>query len=408
MNKKINWITGYVLIAVEGGQAERFLNLCMAKGMVLEKIECQGDRKFRAAVSIKDFCSIGPAHSKTKVHIHILEKHGLPFFFLRWKKRKAFFLGIILCIGIIWILSGRIWNIHIEGNIKNSTPEILKFLEGEGIIHGMAKSHVDCSEIASLVREHYTEATWVSAKMEGSVLSITIQEGILLQETEEELKPCSIAADTDGRIVNMVTRSGSPQVKVGDYCEKGDILVLGRLDYVNDSQEVYQYGYVHADADIYVQHEISYYDEFPLLYKAKIREGEEKKGGFFKFGEWYFQWGRVDGNNWDTITQEYPLRITENFILPFSFGKKISWKYEIVEKEYSPEEAKTIAAEKFYNYEKNLIKKGVQISSNNVKITVGHDSCTSSGTLQVIEKTGEDVPVEAIPQPMQAEENLEQ
>lgn len=408
MGKKISWITGYVLIAVEGGQAERFLNLCVAKGIVVEKIKFQGENRFQAVFSAKDFSAIGPARRKTKVHIHILEKHGLPFFFLRWKKRKAFFLGIFLCIGIIWLLSGRIWNIHIEGNIKNSTPEILKFLEEEGIIHGMAKSNVDCSKIASLVREHYTEATWVSAKLEGSRLSITIQEGILQQETEDGLEPCNIEADVEGKIVKMVTRSGIPQVKVGDYCKKGDLLVLGRLDYLNDSQEIYKYGYVHADADVYVQHEISYYDEFPLLYEAKIREGEEKKSGYLKLGEWYFEWGSVEGKNWDSFTQEYPLRITENFFLPVSFGKKISWKYQTLEKEYSIQEAKTIAAENFYDYEKNLIKKGVQISSNNVKITVGHNSCTSSGTLQVIEKTGENVPVEVIPQPTQTEEKLGQ
>ena len=52
-----------------------------------------------------------------------------------------------------------------------------------------------------------------------------------MQEAEEEKEePCSIVADEDGLVVEMVTRTGVPQVKPGDEVKKGDILVLGRLD----------------------------------------------------------------------------------------------------------------------------------------------------------------------------------
>ena len=60
-------------------------------------------------------------------------------FFYRSKKRKAFFLGLLLCAGLLLFLSGRLWEIDVEGNVRNSTPEILDFLEQKGIRHGMAK-----------------------------------------------------------------------------------------------------------------------------------------------------------------------------------------------------------------------------------------------------------------------------
>lgn len=399
MERVFSFIAGYVLIAVEGEQTERFLNLCRAKGIVIRKITYEGMGKFYAAISVRNFFKLGSVHKKTKVHIHILEKHGLPFFFLRCQKRKAFFLGIFLCAGIIFILSGRIWNIHIEGNRKNSTPEILNFLSSQGIRHGIAKKEVNCSQIAALVRQNYPEITWVSAKMEGTRLILTVQEGILTQENEASKEPCNIVADVEGTIVKMVTRSGIPQTGIGETCKKGDILVLGRLDYKNDSQEIYEYEYVHADADIYVQHKISYYDEFPLKYEAQIPTEKKEKGGYIKLGSFYMQFGGNEKKNINCLTEEYPLRVTENFFLPVSFGRITTWKSKIQEMEYTQEEAKTLAIEKLHIYEENLIEKGVQISANNVKIEIDHKSCISTGTLLVIEKTGKDAPVQIQPTP---------
>ena len=75
------------------------------------------------------------------------------------------------------MLSGRIWNIHIEGNRANSTPEILKFLEDQGVSHGMKKKSLNCSAIAASIREEYPQTAWVSARTEGTRLVITVKEG---------------------------------------------------------------------------------------------------------------------------------------------------------------------------------------------------------------------------------------
>ena len=45
------------------------------------------------------------------------------------------------------------------------------------------------------------------------------------------------------------------------------------------------------------------------------------------------------------------------------------------------------------------MEKGVQIFSNNVKIEVDHLTCISRGTLEIIEKTGREVPIEKQEQP---------
>ena len=45
------------------------------------------------------------------------------------------------------------------------------------------------------------------------------------------------------------------------------------------------------------------------------------------------------------------------------------------------------------------MEKGVQISANNVKREVDHETCISKGSLEIIEKTGREVPIERREQP---------
>ena len=85
-------------------------SLQSAKKLLRQRSHDENPRteSYRDRLQIRDFFRLAPIHRKTKVKIHILEKHGLPFFFYRSKKRKAFFLGLLLlCIGLLLFLSGR-------------------------------------------------------------------------------------------------------------------------------------------------------------------------------------------------------------------------------------------------------------------------------------------------------------
>ena len=192
----------------------------------------------------------------------------------------------------------------------------------------------------------------------------------------------------------MITRAGTPLVKTGDVCKPGDILVSGKVPIINDSKEVVREAYVHADADIYIRHAVSYYHEFPLAYEKEIPEEKIRKTYGLRFGNWYASLYGGAEKGWKTVTEEFPLQITENFCLPVSFYSFTSTEYRKVKSVYTKEEAKRIAEKKLHLFEKKLMEKGVQISENNVKIDVNHTVCTSSGKLVVIEKTGREAPVQ--------------
>lgn len=195
---------------------------------------------------------------------------------LRIQKRKCFTAGFLLCVVLLLWLSGHIWNIHIDGNVKNSTPQLLEFLDQQGITHGIRKNQVNCTRIADLLRKNYPDITFVSARVQGTRLLLTIQEENLTEDIQQTNSPCNLISDLDGKIVNMVIRNGTPLVKTGDICKQGDILVSGEVPILNDSQEVVRVEYVPADADIYVRHQIAYYQEVPLSYEKKVQSGHFK------------------------------------------------------------------------------------------------------------------------------------
>ena len=173
-------------------------------------------------VSVTGFYQMRSICRKTGSRVKIIKKYGLPFFFYRNKKRKAFFIGILAGFCLLMVLSQHIWNIHVEGNRHNSTQTILNYLDDIQIHHGILKKDVDCSYIAEQMRKEFPDITWVSAKISGTRLILEVKENAtankIIKQTEEN--PSSIIAGKSGTIVSMITRKGTPCKKVGESCEK--------------------------------------------------------------------------------------------------------------------------------------------------------------------------------------------
>lgn len=90
MRNFLPYLNGFIKICIQGGQTERFLNLCMSRGIILWDLSGAPDGSYSCFLSTEHFFLLAPARRKTKVQIHILEKHGLPFFFANSKNKKAF------------------------------------------------------------------------------------------------------------------------------------------------------------------------------------------------------------------------------------------------------------------------------------------------------------------------------
>lgn len=403
------YLYGYVRVRLTGYSPERFLNLCKAHEIEIWDLQNNGGY-YEMNLSIRDFRRLKPLRKKAKAHLQVTERHGLPFFLHHYRHRKMFAVGILLCIAFLYTMSLFIWNIHIEGNYSRTTNVILDYLESEHIVHGMKKSQVDCKEIQSMIRIEFPDIIWVSAEIKGTRLIIRIREN--MDSLAEEAaapgeEPRDILASKEGIITSVLVRSGVSQVQVGDEVEEGQLLVLGRIDILGDSGEVMGYQYMAADADVYASTSYTYYDEFVLSHEVRHPTGKKRHGFYAKVGGKTISLKLRPGfETFSTVNTEYPLKLTENFYLPLTFGTTIYEEYEIYTESYPEEEARAIAEANLKEFLEILIEKGVQIVENNVKIEVDANTCTAYGTITALEEIGSYSPTEVLeeaPEPLEDE-----
>lgn len=397
----IRFWKGYVRIRIRSRETERFLNLCANNNLLLYRIQESPDG-CELEISLSDFFRLQPICRKTHTRIHIILKRGMPFFLHRNRKRKALFIGVFLCFGLLGLLSTRIWNIHVEGNYSYSAQSILQYLEEQEIRHGIAKKDISCAEISAGIRQHFPDMIWVAARISGTRLLIQVQENMdSVPQKEEEQGPSDLVATKKGEILRMVTRQGIPQAQVGDQCEKGQVLIRGLVDIMNDNGELVRQAQVPADGDVYIKTAYPYYKEFPLAYEKRVYTGKTKKSLALQIHSLELTVG-LPGKafeHYDRVGKFCTLKLTENFYLPIVCGTATSHEYRIVPREYSQEEARELAKEQILDFLDEIMEKGVEILENNVTIEVTNNRCISKGTIYGLEKNGESVPLSSMPQP---------
>lgn len=382
----IRYLIGYVKIRVEGYSPERFLNLCCFHHIFIWGLVPAGNA-YEMYMSLSGFRKIRPFTRKTHTKAVILKRCGFPFFLKRYEKRKLFFISLLLCAALLKVYSLFIWDIHFEGNQKWPDETLSEFLDSKGVAPFMLKSSVSCADIVKDIRKEYNDIVWVSASIDGSRLKVQIKENedTFKEETDvsQEEHPTDLVAETDGVITEIVTRSGVPQVHVGDTVKAGDILVSGRIEVKNDSGEVVGYQYQKSDADVFADTQIEYSESMPLTWQDKVYDGRKRYKWYVRLFDWTISAGTVKSSfeHSELASSETQLKIGENFYLPVSFGFERAKSYDFQEKEYTQDEIREKLSLDFRRFCDELEEKGIQIRENSVKIHIGADSASASGSV---------------------------
>ena len=389
----IRYIKGYLRISIIGYSPERFLNLCSHHHIYIWGLKPSGNR-YEMYMSVAGFRKLKPIIKKTKTKVVILKRYGLPFFLHKYRKRKVFFAGAVGSVFAIYLMSCIIWNIHIEGNFTRTDETILEYLETQGVIHGMRKSKLDCAKIVRDIRKEFHDIIWVSASIEGTRLLIQVKENTDTMKEQEVNKGdfgTDLIASQDGKVVKIVTRSGMPKVKEGDRVKKGDVLVSGRIEILNDAKEVTEYQYQSADADVYIQSSFPYEDHISHIYEKKDYTDRKRTCLFVRMGDYILETGLLSKayKNADIFMVENRCKLGEHFYLPISYGVKTCKEYEWKKEKRSKEEIQFILTKEFQRFCKDLEKKGVEIVGKDVKIYNENQSASAKGKITLIQKAEE-------------------
>lgn len=409
----VQYLRGYVTIKVWGYSTERLLNLCGNHGILVWDIVSHGDYH-TMNVSIQGFFALKPLLRKTGTKASVLKRYGLPFFMSKMQRRKIFVAGFICCM-LFWMLtSGYIWNIRIEGNYVLTDDVLLDYLEEGGVKVAMKKSRLQIEELEKSLRENYDVITWTSVQVRGTTLLIYIKENEMpdydQSGQQQEAQGTDLIAARAGTVSYIITRSGVPQVALGDTVEAGDVLVSGAVPVYNEDTTVRKYQYVASDADITLRYSESVSVKKDILYEEKLYSGRQKK--MFLLGirdrEWNLKIGKVPYTEYDVSGEKKQVKLLDLLYLPIFYGQKTAQEYEMVRKKHTQEEMNAMMQEEWQKIIATLDEKGVQITEKNVTIKKNDDNWVLNAHMQLEETAVKSVPTRTEPIAQEPDADMEE
>lgn len=420
-------VSNQVRCLVTGEETLRFVNLCRNNGIELRHL-VRRENVIQMEIDAENFKKLRPLVRKTHVKIHILNRHGPAFFFYRHKRRWWFLLGMTVFAGMIYILSLFVWQIDIDGNRKYTDALILQALAQMDVKTGCRKSEIDLPEIEEELRIMYNEITWVSASITGTKLQIELREGDLKisgssgggqtgnvkrvenrennpktqnGESETDL-PANLVADEDAIITNLVVRRGTVAVRYGDEVKKGDVLIEGKVYIYNEDETLKKVDYLTAEGDVFGKYQELYEKHYQRKHEVRSYTGKNYRelgveivGKSFCLPVWEnILKKQLEENTLSEVwSWKKQFRLTPTFYLPFALEYTEYVPYENVVEEYTDEVIKKMAEEELQKYLNELEKKGVQIISNSVTISLDADGGHVKGTLILDGPIGKEVPI---------------
>ncbi len=355
-------LSGYLVLTINGAYIERFLNLCVRNKIYMWGIRKAPDGSTRLSVSIRGFRRMRHAAQTTHTRVHIAEKRGLPLFFHRHRRRKAFLVGIIVFILILVFLTSFIWDIQIEDTEKIDKNIIRNALKSCGLDEGVIKYKIKPSKIKSAMLQQVPELSWLFVEIRGTRAYVHVRERTPSPEIVEDHIPANIVAAKDGVIEDIVSTNGQGIAMVGDVVKKGDLLISGTVQTKHGGTRL-----VHAMGTVTAKTWYEQSGTFPLWREEKHKTGHVKKRYSLTFGEkvlpLYFS-KSIPFDTYDSEIKTTPLRLFGDFYLPVSFSA------ETVTEHYVEREKMSVAEAAAY-YGEQLISK-MNLPSEIVKKEITH------------------------------------
>jgi len=372
---------GSIKLRIQGVFRERFLNLCNARGIELWNVSMRKDA-LEGWLLRSSFFQLRPIVRKTKVKVVVLKKSGLPFLLPKLRRRSFFVLGALLTIGF-WVLSSFfLWEIKVNGNVSVTEDQFFRFLEEQNISLGEPFRRIDLTGLEKEIRRSFPQIIWTSAKQNGTELIIDVKENDLESgpvegepQAQNVMPPAgegegwNLVSSQDGSIVAMITRSGTPKVKIGDEVKKGQLLVEGCVPVFGEDGTVKGRLFVKADADIMIEHKIVREEDIERYYREDAYTGRKKREYYCRIGEHLLRLrpGRTFLSESVVETSWVP-GWCKKLDLPLGFGRLEHSEYLTILKKYTDAEMEEQISEKIMQFLASLEEKGVQIIEKNVKI----------------------------------------
>lgn len=248
MDNMWNSLCGYVMIRLDGLGLERMLNRMLQAGIPVWNVRREGRARMTAEIRAKDFLRLRALKKGARCRIHIVERHGMPFFFARFRFRKLLLSGAVLCFLVLLAAQTRVWLIQVDGCSRVPEAVILRALTTADAKVGMPRAQVQTSALGQAVRAYDDRIAWAGVRLEGITMHVQVVEAEPIPERPDKSVPADVVARKDGIIERVTALSGKSSVSAGDAVRVGDILIRGDITREGGTQVL-----VYAEGEVIAQ-----------------------------------------------------------------------------------------------------------------------------------------------------------
>lgn len=247
-SRVFRWFPGWVRVETEGGYPERLLN-AIAK----EEISVWGvrfrDERMRFSCFAGDYRLMRHRARRACVRMRVRQKHGLPFWLHRYRRRKGLLVGLVLYALILALLSPRIWAIEVVGNSATPSEEILAVTQDMGVRLGARMDGLQIKQLEIMGLNRLPTLAWISVNPSGCVARVEVTERKPTPQVLDLSHPSDMVAVRDGKILSVTVVSGEKRVMAGEAVSAGTVLIGGRVESELGEQLYRAYGEVWAQTE---------------------------------------------------------------------------------------------------------------------------------------------------------------
>lgn len=275
-------LKGYLTIKVSRYGFSRFINYCLLNHFKIWKIT-ESEHDIKLNITLHDFKQLQDSVRKSKVSVHILERHGLPFCLYHLRPNVLFVFGIILCLSFLYYQKTHIWTVEIEGNTQITDEQIYDCLDSFGLYAGYSRRILSSPELENYLREQFDVFSWTSVSVEGTCLNISVIEKTTSSSTGISADyPSSLYATSDGIVHRLMVTRGYAVKSVGDEVKRGDLLISGEIPFLKDDG-TQAYSLTAAEGDYLCEITIPYFNQVEIVQDCKNFEEFNTTSGSFLF-----------------------------------------------------------------------------------------------------------------------------
>ena len=174
LERVISFLTGYVEVLVRGAHLEKLLNLLTSSGLYLWDVRCLSAEAVQVKIRAHGFLRIRELIRRTHSTVRIHRKRGWPFIWRKMGRRKMFWIGALVFLGLLIYLSSLIIFIKIEGFTGEDRQLLVANLAKLGLKPGVLRREFLLKKnlIEREIMIHTPGAVWLGISVQGVVAEV--------------------------------------------------------------------------------------------------------------------------------------------------------------------------------------------------------------------------------------------